>query len=134
MHRFSQLKMVLCAALCLAAANLATRAHADDPQILCVDSKDGPGDLSEWSIGCSADHIYANVRFRPIDETKGETQIHITSWGVCSSGQRIVCSLSTGATEGCFEEGTYPWIEYDGYVYGAELFCGCFDYGTDQCL
>jgi hypothetical protein len=134
MNRSSQLKTTLLAAACLAAPLLAAQAHADDPQILCFNAKEAPGDLSEWRVACSSDHIYADVRFRPIDESSGEAQIHVTSWGVCGSNQRIVCSLNSGFNEGCFEEGTYPWIEYDGFVYSAELFCGCFDYGTDQCL
>lgn len=132
MHRFWKRGVTL-AAGSLALTLLASQTYADDPVTLCWNNG-GANGLEEWRVPCIGEHIYADFRFRPIDETKGEANIHVTSWGMCdTSKQRIVCSLNYGANEGCFEEGTYGWVEYEGYVYGAEAYCGCVDYGESPC-
>jgi hypothetical protein len=135
MDRFWTQGYALVAMGALGLTLLASQSRADDPVLLCRNDGASPGGTEEWRLPCIGEHIYADFRFRPIDETQGEANIHVTSWGVCDeSKQRIVCAVSYGANEGCFEEASYGWLEYDGYVYGAEAFCGCFDYGTSPCL
>lgn len=133
MHRLRTLKMTLFMGAFLGLALMTPRAYAGDPQLLCFNSVNGPGDLSEWRAVCLGEYIYADFRFRPIDETKGEANVHITSHGVCDSSQRIVCTMNNGGPVGCFEEQTSEWIEYDGYVYGAAVICGCYDHDVDPC-
>jgi hypothetical protein len=103
-------------------------------EIVCLNSKEGPGDLEEWRIVCnSTEHIFADVRFRPIDWDKGEMELHITEHEVCEDNKRIVCELSNSGSTGCFYEGNIPWTEYDGYVTGANIVCACYAEGEEPC-
>lgn len=130
----SHLLAATCAALGLGLTQMGSSARADEPELLCVNSGNSPGNLDEWRVGCVGEYIFADVWFKPIDETKGRVNVHVTSHGACDAGGRhIACQVNNSGSIGCFDEATNPWIDYDGYASGAIVICGCYDEGDDPC-